>query len=53
MRPEEAKEYGLIDDIIQRHETAEEIHELVQFKLERDPKLDTKAGEKAADKANA
>ena len=34
MRPEEAKEYGLIDDIIQRHEKAEEIHELVQFKLE-------------------
>ncbi|HEY8755826.1 MAG TPA: ATP-dependent Clp protease proteolytic subunit, partial [Candidatus Dormibacteraeota bacterium] len=47
MRPEEAKEYGLIDDIIQRHEKAEEIHELVQTKLQRDPKLDTKTGEKA------
>jgi hypothetical protein len=53
MRPEEAKEYGLIDDIIQRHEKADEIHELVQTKLERDPKLDTKTGEKAADTANA
>jgi ATP-dependent Clp protease, protease subunit len=46
MRPEEAKEYGIIDDIIQRHEKAEEIHELVQTNLERDPKLDTKTGEK-------
>jgi hypothetical protein len=30
MRPEEAKEYGIIDDIIQRHEKADEIHQLVQ-----------------------
>jgi ATP-dependent Clp protease protease subunit len=29
MKPEEAKEYGLIDDTIQRHETADEIHGLV------------------------
>jgi len=46
MKPDEAKEYGIIDDIIQRHEKAEEIHELVQTNLERDPKLDTKTGEK-------
>jgi ATP-dependent Clp protease protease subunit len=52
MRPEEAKEYGLIDDIIQRHEKAEEINELVQTGLERDPKLDPTTVEKAADTPN-
>jgi ATP-dependent Clp protease, protease subunit len=47
MKPEEAKDYGIIDDIIQRHEKAEEIVEAVDGKLETDPKLDTKTGEKA------
>ncbi len=52
MRPEEAKEYGLIDDIIQRHEKAEEINEFVHTELERDPKLDPTTVEKAAGTAN-
>src|SRR3982074_1691880 len=47
MRPEEAQEYGLIDDIIQRHDKVEEIQNIVQEKLEKDPKLDHKTGEKA------
>src|SRR4030081_3268423 len=47
MRPEEAQEYGIIDDIIQRHEKVEAIQEAVQEKLDRDPKLDHKTGEKA------
>jgi hypothetical protein len=47
MRPEEAQEYGMIDDIIQRHEKIEAIQEAVDSKLERDPKIDTKTGEKA------
>src|SRR4030081_1353110 len=53
MKPEEAQEYGIIDDIIQRHEKVEEIQELVQDKLERDPKLDTKTGEKTTEAAKA
>src|SRR3982074_1040072 len=47
MKPEEAQEYGIIDDIIQRHEKVEEIQEAVQVKLDRDPKLDPKTGETA------
>ena len=47
MRPEEAMEYGLIDSIIQRHEKADQIQELVVEKLESDPKVDSKTGEKA------
>jgi enoyl-CoA hydratase/carnithine racemase len=47
MKPEEAKEYGLIDDTIQRHETADEIHELVQTELERDPMTVEKAAHTA------
>jgi len=47
MKPEEAKEYGIIDDIIQRHEKADEIQTIVGEKLEKDSKLDTKTGEKA------
>ena len=46
MKPEEAQEYGIIDDIIQRHEKVEAIQEMVNEKLEKDPKLDTKTGEK-------
>jgi ATP-dependent protease ClpP protease subunit len=51
MKPEEAQEYGIIDDIIQRHEKAEEIQGLLDGKLEKDPKLDTKTGEKSSEKA--
>ena len=47
MKPEDAKDYGIIDDIIQRHEKAEEIVEAVEGKLVSDPKLDPKTGEKA------
>ena len=47
MKPEDAKDYGIIDDIIQRHEKAEEIVEAVDGKLTTDPKLDAKTGEKA------
>jgi ATP-dependent Clp protease protease subunit len=53
MRPEEAQEYGIIDDIIQRHEKAEAIQELVDGKLEKDSKVDSKTGEKAEAKAEA
>jgi ATP-dependent Clp protease protease subunit len=47
MRPEEAMDYGIIDSIIQRHEKADQIQELVVEKLETDPRVDTKTGEKA------
>jgi ATP-dependent Clp protease, protease subunit len=51
MRPEEAQEYGLIDDIIQRHEKAEAIQEMVDGKLEKDSKPEK--AEKAEAKAEA
>jgi ATP-dependent Clp protease protease subunit len=49
MHPEEAKDYGIIDDIIQRHDKAEAIVENVAEKLEKMDELDTKTGEPNAE----
>jgi ATP-dependent Clp protease protease subunit len=53
MHPEDAKAYGLIDDIIQRHDKAEAIQEEVAEKLEKEDKLDTKTGIPTADAAKS
>src|SRR5205823_7694705 len=46
MQPEEALEYGIIDGLIQDRKQADRITESVAEKLEHDPKVDSKTGEK-------
>ena len=48
MRPDEAVEYGLIDSIIQRHDTAEEIQGSVDRKLDELKEKDPEAAAQAA-----